>query len=347
MERGFKRMEQIRLGRTGLMVSRSGFGAIPIQRISFDAAKDLLRKAYDRGINFYDTARSYTDSEEKIGYALADVRDKIIIATKSGATDRKTLREHLETSLRNLNTDYIDIYQLHNPKQLPDPDDEEGLYAELLEIKAEGKVRFIGITNHRIDLAIEAVRSGLYDTMQFPLNSLSSERDLSIIDECLKHDVGLIAMKGMSGGLITNAQSTFAFLRQYPNVVPIWGIQHHWELEEFLQLEANPPALDEAMWEIIQKDREELAGSFCRGCGYCLPCPADIEIPMAARMAFLLKRAAYQQYLTDEWKEKMARIEKCILCGHCRSKCPYDLDTPALLKKMLDDYRQFYETHHA
>lgn len=340
-------MEQIRLGRTGLMVSRSGFGAIPIQRISFDEAKVLMRRAYDHGINFYDTARSYTDSEEKIGHAMADIRDKIIIATKSGATDRKTLREHLETSLKNLQTDYIDIYQLHNPKQLPDPDDEEGLYAELLKMKAEGKIRFIGITNHRIDLAIDAVRSGLYDTMQFPLNSLSSERDLSIIDECLKHDVGLIAMKGLSGGLITHAASTFAFLRQYPNVVPIWGVQHQWELDEFLQLEANPPVLDEAMWEIIQKDREELAGSFCRGCGYCLPCPADIEIPMAARMSLLLKRSAYEQYLTDEWKEKMGRIEQCILCGRCRSKCPYDLDTPVLLKKMLEDYRRFYETHRA
>lgn len=338
-------MDQIRLGRTNLMVSRSGFGALPIQRVTLQEAGRLLRKAYDRGINFFDTARNYTDSEVKIGAALADVRERIIIATKTAAEDRKTFFEHLETSLRNLKTDYIDIYQLHNPKTLPDPDDSEGLYRALLEAKNKGMVRFIGITNHRLDLAIAAAESGLYDTVQYPLSLLSSEKDLSLIELCSKKDIGIIAMKALSGGLINNGKAAFAFLRQYQNVLPIWGVQKESELDEFLACEQNPPALDEAMWEIINKFRSELSGEFCRGCGYCLPCPAKIPIPMAARMALFLGRAVYQSFLTDEWRRQMELIQNCIDCGHCRNHCPYELDTPNLLKRNLLAYRKFDAEH--
>lgn len=182
---GFK-MDKIRLGKTNLMVARSSFGALPIQRVSFEEAKKILRKAYDNGINFFDTARMYSDSEEKIGYSLSDVRKDIIIATKSHAQDKKTLLEHLQTSLRNLKTDYVDILQLHNPSTLPNPEDSEGLYAGLLEAKKKGMIRFIGITNHRINNALEAAASSLYDTIQFPLSSLSAENDLKLIEECKK-----------------------------------------------------------------------------------------------------------------------------------------------------------------
>jgi len=338
-------MDKIRLGRTNLMVSRSGFGALPIQRVSFDEAKYLLRKAYDNGINFFDTARAYSDSEEKIGYALSDVRHNIIIATKTHAKDKQTLFEHLETSLKKLKTDYIDIYQLHNPEKLPNPDDANSLYSGLLEAQKKGMIRFIGITNHRLKLALEAAESGLYDTIQFPLSSLSSDEDLKLVEVCKKQDIGVIAMKALSGGLITNVPSTFAFLRQFDNVVPIWGIQRESELDEFIELEKNPPVLDEHMWKVIEQDRKDLSGSFCRGCGYCLPCPADIPIPMAARMSLLLRRSPYQNFLSDEWEERMNRIENCIDCGHCKNHCPYELNTPKLLKYMLEDYRKFKELH--
>ena len=338
-------MDQIRLGRTNLKVSRSGLGALPIQRISILEAGRLLRKAYDRGINFFDTARAYTDSEEKIGAALADVRERIIIATKTGAEDRKTFFEHLETSLRNLRTDYIDIYQLHNPKGLPDPEDPKGLYQALLEAKDKGMVRFIGVTNHRLDLAIAAAESGLYDTVQYPLSLLSDDKDLGLIDLCQKKDVGIIAMKALSGGLIDNGRVAFAFLRQYPNVLPIWGVQKESELDEFLACEQEPPVLDDAMWAVINRFRAELSGDFCRGCGYCLPCPAKIPIPTAARMAPFLKRAVYQSYLSEEWQKQMSLIENCIDCGHCRNHCPYELDTPKLLKKNLQVYREFVAKH--
>jgi aryl-alcohol dehydrogenase-like predicted oxidoreductase len=338
-------MDQIKLGRTNLMVSRSGFGALPIQRISFEETKAILRKSYDNGINFFDTARMYTDSEEKIGYALSDVRNNIIIATKSHAKDKKTLFQNLETSLKNLKTDYIDILQLHNPKEIPNPEDPESLYSGLLEAKQKGIIRFIGLTNHNIKTAIQAAISNRYDTIQFPLNSLSADEDLKLIDVCKERGIGVIAMKALSGGLITNASTTFAFLRQFDNVVPIWGIQKMSELEEFIALEKNPPILDEAMWKVIQKDRAELAGNFCRGCGYCMPCPAGIEIPTQARISLLLGRAPYQPFLTDSFREKMDLINQCIECGHCKKNCPYELDTPNLLKRELKKYDEFYESH--
>lgn len=338
-------MDKIRLGRTNLMVTRSGFGCLPIQRVSLEEARTILRKAYDNGINFFDTARVYSDSEEKIGYSLSDVRKDIIIATKSPAKDKKTLFEHLETSLKNLKTDYVDILQLHNPVTLPDPEDPEGLYAGLLEAKKKGLVRFVGITNHRIKNALEAAASGCYDTIQFPLSSLSADNDLKLIEECKKRDLGVIAMKALSGGLITNAASTFAFLRQFDNAVPIWGIQRESELDEFIALEKNPPVLDETMWAVINKDRSELAGDFCRGCGYCLPCPANIEIPTSARITLLLYRSPYQGFLKDDFKEKMERINNCIGCGHCKNHCPYKLDTPNLLKRELKSYNEFYAQH--
>ena len=337
-------MESIRLGRTDIVVSRTAFGALPIQRVSEAEAGRLLRMAYDAGIDFFDTARMYTDSEHKIGVALADVRDEICIATKSMARDRTTLLQELETSLRELKTDHVALYQLHNPTTV-DYDDPEGAYAGVVEAQRKGFVRFIGLTNHRLPVALEAATSGKFDTVQFPLNILSSADDLTLIETCRVNDVGLIAMKAMSGGLIRRPDAAFAFLRQYDNVLPIWGVQRASELEEFLRYEADPPALDDAMRALIDSERAELSGDFCRGCGYCLPCPAEIPIPTAARLSLLMARAPYADFLTDEFREQMERIEGCTECGHCRSNCPYGLDTPALLRRNLEEYREFCAAH--
>ncbi len=334
-------MNKIKLGRTGLEVGINGFGAIPIQRISFDESRSLLQKAYDNGINFFDTARAYSDSEEKIGYALSKQRSSIVIATKSKATTKDELFSDLKTSLKMLKTDYIDIYQLHNPDLLPDPDDKNSAYHALLELKSKGIVRFIGLTSHILEVASNAVAANLFDTLQFPINTLSSESDLQLIQKCKEKDLGLIAMKILSGGLITNAASAYAFIRQFPNVVPIWGIQRECELDEFISFSKNPPCLNNKLREVIKNDQVELAGKFCRACGYCMPCPVGIPIPTAARMSLLLRRKPYQNLITDEWKEKMNRIEDCTECGECKSKCPYKLDTPKLLASMLENYRQF------
>lgn len=335
----------IKLGRTGLMVSVSSFGALPVQRVSMDEAKKLLRMAYDGGINYFDTANAYSDSEEKIGEALSDVRHNIIISTKSGASDKATLLKHIELSLRRMKTDYIDILQLHNPGTLPDPEDPDSLYGGLLEAQKKGWIRFIGITNHRNQLAWDAVLSGKYDTLQFPFSSISDEKDIALAELARDHDMGFIAMKGLAGGLITNARTTFAFMKQHPWVVPIWGIQRESELQEFLELEKNPPAYDEEMKQLIARDRAELAGNFCHGCGYCQPCPVGIPIQNAARMSLLLRRSPYQSWLTDEMNAEMMKIENCLHCGACASRCPYGLDTPRLLAENLADYKQFRAEH--
>jgi len=328
------------LGRTGLQVTRTAFGVLPLQRTEKEEAARILRAAYDAGINFYDTARGYTDSEEKIGYALSDVRDRIIIATKSHAKDRKGLLAHLETSLRELRTDYVDLLQLHN-SAVPDANDPDSSYAGLIEAREKGLVRFVGITCHSRDYAFEAVASGLFDTLQYPLCHLSADEDLALVEKCREANIGFIAMKPLSGGLITNIRAAFAFFRQYENVVPIWGIQRMTELEEILALDADPPALDSALSAAIDQDRRELAGDFCRACGYCMPCTVDIPIPMAARMPLLLRRMPYRDFLSPDWQERMRRVENCTDCGACRERCPYGLDTPALLRRSLIEYEQF------
>jgi predicted aldo/keto reductase-like oxidoreductase len=333
-------MDKTRLGRTALMVSRSGFGAIPIQRISVDEAVALLCKAIDAGINLFDTAYSYSDSEEKIGRALGSRRGEVFIATKSPAKDGATLAEHLEESLARLKTDYIDLYQLHNPKTLPKPGDEDGLYEALMDARRRGLVRFIGLSNHRRSVALEAIESGLYDTIQFPLSSLSSELDLGLLAAARDRDVGFIAMKALAGGLLTNARSAFAYMRSLGYAVPIWGIEKEWQLDEFLALERNPPEMDEETRADIERDRAELASSFCRACGYCLPCSVGIEINTAARVTLLMRRMRSEPYTSPDFRAKMERIELCTDCGLCRERCPYELDPPAMLRAQLARYRE-------
>ena len=333
-------MNTVTLGSTGIKTNKNAFGALPIQRISDEEAVKLLRKAYEGGITFFDTARNYTDSEKKVGIAFEGMRDKVYIATKTGATTVEKFWEDLETSLGLLKTDHIDIYQFHNISFCPKPGDGSGLYEAMLEAKAQGKIRHIGITNHRLTVAKEAVESGLYETLQFPFCYLATEKDKEIVELCCENNVGFIAMKSLSGGLITNSKAAYAFAAQYENVLPIWGVQRESELDEFISYVNNPPVMDDEIREIIKKDVAELSGDFCRGCGYCMPCPAGIEINNMARMSLLLRRSPYQNLLGEDNQKKMAKIENCLNCGRCKSKCPYGLDTPALLRKNLEDFKK-------
>lgn len=331
-------MTKVTLGTTGITVEKNSFGALPIQRISKEEAVKLLRKAYDHGVTFYDTARFYTDSEEKVGAAFAGMREKVYIATKTAATTAETFWKDLRTSLTNLQTDYIDLYQFHNPSFCPKPGDGTGLYEAMLEAKEKGMIRHIGITNHRLNVAHEAIESGLYETLQFPFCYLATEKDLELVDACRKANMGFIAMKALSGGLITNSAAAYAFLAQYDNVLPIWGVQRESELDEFLSYIENPPVMTDEIKAVIAHDREELLGEFCRGCGYCMPCPVGIEINNCARMSLMIRRAPSDAQLTEEMQAKMKLIEKCLHCGQCKSKCPYGLDTPTLLEKNYQDY---------
>lgn len=338
-------MQKVILGKTGIEVNKNGFGALPIQRITKAEAVYILQKAFYNGINYFDTARAYTDSEEKIGAAFSYIRDKLIISTKTAAKTGEGLKKDLEESLRMLQTDYIDIYQFHNPDFCPRPGDGTGLYEAALEAKRQGKIRHIGITNHRIPLAKEAIESGLYETLQFPFSYLAAETDLELVDACKKADMGFIAMKALSGGLIQNSACAYAFMAQaqFDHVAPIWGIQRESELDEFLSYQVCPPSLTGELKEVMEKDRKELSGDFCRGCGYCMPCPAGIEINNCARMGLLLRRSPQASWLSAEWQEKMKKIEECKHCGQCMKKCPYSLNTPELLAKNYEDYKTFLD----
>ncbi len=335
-------MSKIRLGQTEILTDKNGFGALPIQRINRDEAKMILRKAYDNGITFFDTARFYTDSEEKIGYALSDVKNQITIASKTMTTQVEEFWQQLETTLTKLKTDYLDLYQFHNPSFCPKPGDETGLYEAMLEAKKKGMIRHIGITNHRLLVAMEAADSGLYETIQFPFNYLSTEGETTLVKRCKENDIGFIAMKAMSGGLITSSAAAYAFLNQYDHVLPIWGIQKETELDEFLSYRDHAPSIDDSqIHHLIETDRRTLSGEFCRGCGYCMPCPAGIDIPTAARMSLLIRRAPLDVYLNAEFQEKMKQVESCIHCNHCKDYCPYGLDTPKLIEENWADYRNF------
>ena len=333
-------METVTLGSTGITVNKNGFGALPIQRISTEDAAALARKAYDAGITFFDTARFYTDSEVKLGVAFEGMREKVYIATKTAAATPEEFWDQLQTSLSNLKTDYIDIYQFHNPAVCPKPGDGSGLYEAMLEAKAQGKIRHIGITNHRLAVAKEAIESGLYETLQFPFCYLATEKDIELVEACKKANMGFIAMKALSGGLITNSAAAYAFEAQYDNVLPIWGVQRGSELDEFISYIDNPPVMNDELQAVIDQDREQLSGDFCRGCGYCMPCPVGIEINNCARMSLLLRRSPSELQLTEDVQNKMKKIENCLHCNQCKSKCPYGLDTPTLLAKNYEDYKK-------
>ena len=332
-------MVTVKLGKTGIVTDKNGFGALPIQRVSDDEAVRILRKAYDGGVTFFDTARFYTDSEHKLGLAFKGMRDKVIIATKTAAKNADEFWKDIRTSLDNLQTDYIDIYQFHNPSFCPKPGDGTGLYEAMLEAKQKGMIKHIGITNNRLKVAHEAIDSGLYETLQFPFCYLASDEDIELVTKCKQADMGFIAMKALSGGLITDSRAAYAFEAEFDNVLPIWGVQRESELDEFLSYVTNPPAMTDDIRALIDNDRKQLQGDFCRGCGYCMPCPAGIEINNCARMSLLLRRSPSELQLTPEVQAKMMKIEDCMHCGHCKSMCPYHLDTPALLAKNLEDYK--------
>lgn len=333
-------MKMVTLGSTGIQVVQNGFGALPIQRDSKEVAVKIVRRAYEGGMRFFDTARAYSDSEEKVGEALNDVRDNLYIATKTMAQTPEEFWQQLETSLQLLKTDYIDIYQFHCANQVYAPGDGTGMYECMLEAKAQGKIRHIGITAHKIQIAFDAVESGLYETLQYPFSYLAAEREKELVAKCKEKNVGFIAMKGLAGGLINKSEAAMAFMTQYDNVLPIWGIQRETELEEWLSYMENTPSMTGEIKEYIEREQKELSGEFCRGCGYCMPCPKGIMINQCARMSLMLRRAPSASWLSEDMQAEMKKIETCINCRKCVSKCPYSLNTPELLKKNYEDYKR-------
>ena len=333
-------MRDITLGSTGITVPQNAFGALPVQRVNLEQAVCLLRRAYEGGMRFFDTARAYSDSEQKLGVAFSEMRDQVYLASKTQAKTPEKFWADLNKSLEMLQTDYLDIYQFHCASQVYAPGDGTGMYECMLEAKAQGKIRHIGITAHQIGVAEDAIASGLYETLQFPFSYLSSEREQALAAKCKEANMGLIAMKGLAGGLITNAKAAMAFMLQFDSVLPIWGVQREKELEDWLSFMEQEPKMTEEIRAFIEKEKTELVGEFCRGCGYCMPCPAGIQINTCARMSLMLRRSPSARWLEPPMQAEMKKIENCKNCGACKKKCPYELNTPELLRKNYEDYKQ-------
>ena len=344
-------MQQITLGSTGITVPQNGFGALPLQRVTKAEAVTILRSAYAGGMRYFDTARAYTDSEEKLGAAFGEPddgqqddyirpkREEIFIATKTAAKTPEAFWQDLQISLTKLRTPYIDVYQFHQMGQCYKPGDGTGMYEAMLEAKRKGLIHHIGGTAHKIGVAMEVAQSGLYETLQFPFSYLAGEKELELVKICRENHVGFIAMKGLAGGLINNSRAAMAFMTQFDNVLPIWGIQRTSELEEWLSFMKKTPSMDAEMKAFIDGEQKELSGDFCRGCGYCMPCTVGITINQCARISLMIRRAPSDEWLSPHWQEEMNRIESCVNCRLCASRCPYELDTPNLLRKNLADYR--------
>ena len=336
-------MKSVTLGRTGISVLQNGFGALPLQRVPLEEAVHILRKAYEGGMRFFDTARAYSDSEEKLGEAFGNgyiKREDIIIATKTPAKTPEDFWKDLDTSLNMLKTDYIDIYQFHLMSECWLPGQENGMYDCMVRAKEQGKIRHIGGTAHKLGVGKDIALSGMYETLQYPICYLADEKEKELIEICNTNDVGLICMKALAGGLITDSEAAMAFMNQYDGLIPIWGIQRESELDEWLSYMDDTPVMNDRISAFIKSEQEDLKGEFCRGCGYCMPCTMNIQINNCNRMSLMLRRAPSKVWLGEYWQNEMAKIPDCINCGACLPKCPYGLDIPALLKKNLEDYQE-------
>ena len=336
-------MKKITLGSTNITVPQNAFGALPIQRVDIDTAVSILRRAYDGGMRLFDTARAYSNSEEKIGKAFFEgyvKREDVVVTTKTTAKNPDDFRKDLDTSLKMLQTDYIDVYQFHMMGQCYRPDDGTGMYECMLEAKRQGKIRHIGGTAHKIGIAEELATSGLYETVQYPISYLADERETDLIRLCNDNNVGVICMKGLAGGLVTDSRAAMAFVGQFDGTVAIWGIQRDEELTEWLSYMDDTPVMDDAIRSFIESEKKELSGEFCRGCGYCMPCTVGIQINQCNRMALMLRRAPSASWLSEYWQGEMKKAEDCIECGSCLPKCPYGLDIPKLLRKNIADYKE-------
>jgi predicted aldo/keto reductase-like oxidoreductase len=336
-------MEKVRFGKTELMVSRVAFGGIPIMRVSKDEAVELVRETINLGINFIDTAHGYADSEEKIGAALKELkRDELIIATKSPANDKKTFNEHLDLSLKRLGTDYIDIMQLHNIGSIEKRDAcfaPGGAYEGLQEAVKTGKARFPGVSSHSLELCIELMKSGKFASVQFPFNFIDDAAAKEAIPLAKKLDVGFIAMKPMGGGRLDDAGLAFRYLLQFENIIPDPGIEKIEEIREIARLVESKPSFTEEDKKTIEKMRAGFGATWCHRCDYCQPCPQGIDISWVLSTESCEKRFTLERFKLM-LGHPIERAKTCLECGQCVTRCPYDLDIPALIKENIAFYNR-------
>lgn len=340
-------MRTVVLGATALNVTELGFGGIPIIPLPHTEAVDIVRYCFDRGIHFFDTANMYADSEKKIGAALADVREQVVLATKTLKRDAVGAAKHVGFSLQNLQTDVIDLYQLHNISEKSELETvlaPGGAYEALSEARAAGRIRYIGFTSHNLDVAVEACRTGLFATVQIPFNFIEDDPAETLFNAAARENMGIIGMKPLGGGMLGRADLCFKFLQQYPGVVPIPGISTRAEIDEILDLYQTPQPLSDQDRQDIAQIRDALGKRFCHRCGYCLPCPQDVKIPEVLMFEPLTRRIAPAGVIQIS-RDAMASAEKCEDCGECLEKCPYGLPVPELVRENLALFRKFVEQH--
>jgi len=335
-------VKTIRLGKTELRVSRVGFGGIPIQRLSEDEAIAVVRRCLDLGVTFYDTATGYTTSEERIGKALAGRRDGVVLATKTPARDRETARAHLEQSLKRLNTDHVDIWQFHNVST-------EEAYEQLLgpggamevaqEAIAAGRVGHVGVSSHSPGMALKAVSSGLFATVQFPFNFVTHEALEELIPLARQHDVGFIAMKPLGGGLLENVRIAIKYLLQFDDILPDPGIQQVEEIDEIVRIVDGPWELTSQEQLEMDQIRAQVGTRFCHRCAYCQPCPEGVDIPSVLTIRSFHRRFPPERFRTGNIADAIAGARNCAECGECETKCPYHLP----IREMLVENIAFYE----
>jgi len=338
-----KIMDKIRLGKTGLMVSRMGFGGIPIQRLSEESAIEVVKTCINLGITYIDTANAYTTSEARIGKAVKGKRKDYIIATKSGARNKEGVAAHLANSLKMLGTDYIDLYQFHgvnDAKNLEMVLDPKGPMTVVEKAVKDGVIRHVGITCHSMDTAKAAVKTGLFSTLMFPFNFITSEPADDLLPLCRKHDVGFIAMKPLAGGMLDNATIAFKYLLQFPDVVPLVGIEKASEIEEIVGLLDKPIKMTTSEKRQMQKMIKELGTKFCRRCDYCQPCTMQIPISTVMNSASFAKRLPPERVFTGWLADAMEKAYDCSECGECETRCPFNLSIREVIKERVDWFKQ-------
>jgi predicted aldo/keto reductase-like oxidoreductase len=338
-------VEKIRLGKTGMLVTRLGFGGIPIQRLSDADAVAVVRKCIDLGINYFDTANGYSTSEERIGKAVKGHRHDVYIATKTFPGTPEIIEQNLDLSLKRLDTDYIDLYQFHGvndpavTQKILDP--ENGLYKVFEKAKKAGKIRHIGITSHQIDAAKAQVKTGRFETMMFPFNFITSEPAKDLLPLCRKHDVGFIVMKPLAGGMLDNATIAFKYLLQFPDVVAIPGIEKIHEIEEISQIYEGAARMTATERKQMKQMKDELGTRFCRRCDYCQPCEQGIPISMLMTFPTFVKRLPPDWYLKSPFiPDGMAKAANCTECGECEARCPFNLPIREMIKESYNLFEQ-------
>ncbi len=335
-------MEYVTLGKTGLKIARLGFGGIPIQRVDAATTKELVQEMAKKGINYIDTARGYTVSEEYLGEALEGLRDKFILATKSMNRTKEGMAADIEISLKNLRTDYIDIYQVHNPnlEQLEQVLAPGGALEALMEAKAAGKIGHIGLTGHSLELFEKALEMDWVETFMFPYNIVETHGE-ELIKKCVEKNIGFIVMKPLAGGAIEDATLALRFIASNPNVsVVIPGMFDLKEIEQNMAAVDDTTPLTPEELAKMQEIRKQLGNNFCRRCNYCAPCTVGIPIPNVFLMQGYLDRYGLEDWARTRYEALPVKASACVECGACEPRCPYQLPIRKMLKEAAQKFGQ-------